>query len=45
MHIVWLILSTLILSVLAEISFGFLLPRYQSLQEAGGEGAQVSRLR
>lgn len=43
MHIVWLILSTLIPGVLAEIGFGFLLPRHQTLQEVGGEGAQVFR--
>jgi hypothetical protein len=44
MHVVRLILSTPVLNVLAEIGFGFLLPRHQTLQEAGGEGAQVSRI-
>jgi hypothetical protein len=45
MHAVRLILSTPVLNVLAESGFGFLLPRHQILQEAGGEGAQVSTVR
>ena len=47
MKIVWLILNTLILDVLAEVGFGFLLPsNHHTLQEAGGGGAaQVFRVR
>jgi hypothetical protein len=46
MLIVWLIPNTLILLILARVAFGFLLlSNHQTLQEAGGGGGQISRVR